>query len=61
MIVMNNEFEVSKSIYEAPQTLHLQLETEGGFAGSLNSTPSNTTTVKDWSYTNNTGDSDTWN
>ena len=58
---MNNEIEVSRSIYEAPEMLHLQVETEGGFAGSLNDTPSGSTTVQDWSYSNNTGDSDTWN
>ena len=57
----NTKIEVSSSTYEAPQTLRLQVETEGGFAGSLNETPTNTTTVTDWSYSNNTGDSDTWN
>jgi len=57
----NKEFEVSKSRYEAPRTLRVQVETEGGFAGSLNDTPSGSTTVQDWSYSNNTGDSDTWN
>lgn len=58
---MNNENKIGKSKYEAPKTLRLQVETEGGFAGSLNDTPSGTTTPQDWSYTNNTADSDTWN
>ena len=48
-------------MYEAPETLRLQVEIEGGFAGSLNETPSGTTAVQDWTYTDNTGDSDTWN
>jgi len=57
----NTKIEVSSSTYEAPQTLRLQVETEGGFAGSLNDTPSGSTAVQDWTYTDNTGDSDTWN
>ena len=53
--------ELSKSIYESPRTLHLEVQTEGGFAGSLNDSASGSTTTQDWTYTSNTGDSDTWN
>ena len=59
---MNNE--LINSIYESPHTLHVQVHTEGGFAGSLNDSASGsttTTTTQDWTYTSNTGDSDTWN
>jgi len=48
-------------MYEAPETLRLQVETEGGFADSLNGIPSGSIVVQDWTYTNNTDDSDTWN
>ena len=58
---MKNENELVKSIYESPQTLHVEVQTEGGFAGSLNDSSSGSTTTQDWTYTSNTGDSDTWN
>ncbi len=57
---MDTKIEIKKSAYEAPQTSHVQVETEGGFAGSLNNSPTGSTTLQDWTYTNDTSDSDTW-